>query len=83
VADPYPSGLVTHVYTLKTCTDDYRDNHPSGGLCHPTLDSYPIRATFTWTGSYNAGSGWIDLGSLDRTSATDYEVDEARGTPIG
>jgi hypothetical protein len=82
-ADPYPTGAVTHMFTLKTCTADYREHHPSGGLCHPTLDSYPVTATFTWIGSYNAGSGWIDLGALDRTSSTTYEVDEARGIPIG
>lgn len=80
-AVPYPDGEVTHTYTLKTCTPDYRANHPSGGLCHPTLDHYDIVVTFDWGGAYSVGSGWIDLGVLTRTATIDYDVDEARGHP--
>ncbi len=79
---PFPDGAVTHTYLLKTCTPEYRENHPSGGLCHPTLDHYDIVVTFEWGGSYNVGSGWIDLGTLDRTAAIDYDVDELRGHPV-
>lgn len=82
VATPYPTGAVSHLYTLKTCNATYRAMHPSGGLCHPSLESYPLQAVFVWTGSYNAGSGWTDLGTLDRSVTVDYDVDEARGVNI-
>jgi hypothetical protein len=82
-ATPYPSGQVTHTYTLKTCTAEYRDTHPSGGLCHPFLSAYTIDATFRWTGSYNVGTGWVDLGTLQRPTSLAYPVKEARGVPVG
>ncbi len=82
VARAYPTGDVTHTYVLKTCTAEYRAVHPSGGLCHPTLDRYEITATFSWNGSYNVGSGWIDLGILTRTTSLPYGVNEARGVPV-
>jgi hypothetical protein len=78
-ADPFPSGAVTHTYRFKTCTEEYRASHPSGGLCHPTLDRYRITATFSWYGEYTTDGSWIELGSLNRSNGTDYLVDEARG----
>lgn len=78
----YPAGEVRHTYSLKTCTAEYRAAHPSGGLCHPSLDHYEITATFTWSGSYNVGSDWIDLGTLTRTASLSYEVNEARGIVV-
>ncbi|MCZ7532198.1 MAG: hypothetical protein M5U23_02110 [Acidimicrobiia bacterium] len=83
VAAPYPTGQVSHLYFLKTCDPTYRSRHPSGGLCHPSLASYPIQATFVWAGSYDAGAGWTDLGTLDRSVTIDYDVDEARGVNVG
>jgi hypothetical protein len=82
LATPYPAGAVTHLYTLKTCPADYRANHPSGGLCHPTLDHYDITVTFDWGGSYNVDGIWVDLGILSRTTTVAYDVDEARGVPV-
>ncbi|MEZ5174603.1 MAG: hypothetical protein R2823_00140 [Acidimicrobiia bacterium] len=79
---PYPEGAVTHTYLLKTCSAHYRANHPSGGLCHPTLDRYPITATFTWEGSYSTGGSWRTLGTLEQSVTVSYDVDEARGVPI-
>jgi hypothetical protein len=78
-ANPFPSGAVTYTYRHKTCTDEYRASHPSGGLCHPTLDRYRITATFSWYGEYTTDGSWIELGSLNRTDGIDYLVDEARG----
>ncbi|KAA3638753.1 MAG: hypothetical protein DWP92_05675 [Armatimonadetes bacterium] len=80
---PYPTGQVSHLYTIKTCDAEYRNTHPSGGLCHPSLTAYPIRATFVWAGSYDAGSGWTDLGTLNRTVTMAYDVNEARGVNVG
>jgi len=78
-ARSYPVGSVTHTYVTKTCDATYRQDHPSGGNCHPTLDEYPITATFTWAGSYRVGAAWIDLGTLDRTVTVSYDVDEVQG----
>ncbi|MEA2022827.1 MAG: hypothetical protein U9N79_00905, partial [Actinomycetota bacterium] len=78
-ARSYPAGSVTHNYTTKTCDATYRAEHPSGGNCHPTLEAYPIKATFTWAGRYRVGGGWIDLGTLDRTVTVPYDVDEVQG----
>jgi hypothetical protein len=78
-ARPYPNGDVAHTYTTKTCDAAYRQDHPSGGNCHPTLEAYPITATFTWAGRYRVGGGWIDLGTLDRTVTVPYDVDEVQG----
>ncbi|MGI9666564.1 MAG: hypothetical protein ACR2N2_05615 [Acidimicrobiia bacterium] len=81
-ATPYPEGSVSHAFTHKTCTADYRANHPSGSLCHPTLDHYEIEARYVWTGEYATVSGWIVLGALTTTSTVSYDVDEARGVTI-
>ena len=79
-ADGYPEGAVTHIYELKTCSQQYRQEHPSGNLCSRTEEGYGITASYTWQGEYNIGSGWVTLGSLDRAAPTiDYDVDEARG----
>jgi hypothetical protein len=78
-ARPYPDGRVTHTYTTKTCDATYRREHPSGGNCHPTLEAYPVTATFTWSGRYRIGGGWIYLGTLDRSITVTYDVDEVQG----
>jgi hypothetical protein len=78
-ARPYPAGGVAHAYALKTCPPEYRINHPSGGSCHPTLEAYPITASFTWQGRYRIGAGWVDLGALNRTTTITYDVDEVVG----
>ena len=79
---PYPHGSVTHTYIFKTCTDVYRTTHPSGALCHPTLDRYAIAATFSWSAQYTTNGSWRELGTLNRSAADDYFVDEARGVTI-
>jgi len=76
---PYPEGLVTHTYAVKTCPPEYRETHPSGGHCHPTLEAYPITATFVWTGDYAVGGPWIELGTLPSTVTVAYDVDEVQG----
>jgi hypothetical protein len=79
-ADGYPTGSVTHIYELKTCSRQYREEHPSGNLCSRNDEDYSITASYTWQGEYNIGSGWVALGSLDRAAPTiGYDVDEARG----
>jgi hypothetical protein len=82
-ANPYPGGAVTHTYRTKTCPPRYRAEHPSGGLCHPTLEFYTIAAVHRWVGEYDVGSGWVQLGSLDRTASVAYDVDEVRGVLVG
>lgn len=79
---PYPTGEVTHTYTTKTCPPDYRITHPSGPNCHPTLEAYPVNATFTWWGEYRAGSGWIPIGTLDLSTTVLYDVDEVVGVLV-
>lgn len=81
-ADPYPTGSVTHTYRTKTCSAEYREEHPSGGLCHPTLEFYTITAIYRWVGEYDVGSGWVQLGILDRTVSVPYDIDEVRGVPV-
>ena len=81
-ADPYPDGTVTHSYRTKTCSPEYREEHPSGGLCHPTLEFYTIAALNRWVGEYNVGSGWVRLGTLDRSASLAYDVDEVRGVLV-
>lgn len=76
---PYPDGTVTHTYRAKTCPPSYRETHPSGRNCHPTLESYPITATFVWTGEYTVGGPWAVLGTLARTATVAYDVDEVQG----
>jgi hypothetical protein len=79
-ADGYPSGSVTHVYDTKTCSMQYRQEHPSGSLCSSSRTEYNITASYTWQGEYNVGSGWVMLGTLDRSAPRiGYDVDEARG----
>lgn len=79
-ADAYPTGSATHIYELKTCSQNYRTEHPSGTLCNRARDDYRITASYTWRGEYSVGSGWIALGSLNRAAPTiSYDVDEARG----
>lgn len=82
-ATGYPDGAAVHVYSMKTCTAEYRSEHPSGGLCHPTLDAYTILVAHTWVGEYRVGSGaWTALGALVRTASLAYDVDEVRGVPV-
>lgn len=81
-ADPYPGGTVTHTYTTKTCPPEYREEHPSGGLCHVSLEYYTITAIYRWVGEYDVGSGWAQLGTLDRMASLPYDVDEMRGVLI-
>lgn len=78
----FPNGTVSHTYDLKTCTATYREEHPSGGLCHPTLEAYTIDTSWTWVGEFNAGAGWIPLGTLSRSTQSIYEVDEVRGINV-
>lgn len=83
VALPYPDGAVTHIYTTKTCPPDYRIMHPSGRNCHPTLEAYPVTATYTWWGEYRIGGGsWIPIGTLDLATTVLYDVDEVFGVLV-
>lgn len=75
----YPSGGVTHTYVTKTCTAAYREGHPSGRNCHPTLEAYSVTASFVWAGRYRVGGAWIDLGTLTRSVTVPYDVDEVQG----
>ena len=79
VALPFPEGRVTHTYRTKTCPPEYRATHPSGQNCHPTLEAYPVAATFTWFGEYRVGGAWIPIGTLDLTTTIFYDVDEVVG----
>ncbi len=76
---PYPEGTATHVYRTKTCSAEYRESHPAGDRCHPSLDAYPVAVTFRWHGSYRYDAGWVDLGVLERTTTVAYDVDEVIG----
>ncbi|NHZ71193.1 MAG: hypothetical protein GWP18_06085 [Proteobacteria bacterium] len=79
-ASGYPDGAAHHTFARKTCTTEYRTEHPSGGLCHPSAAFYPIVTSFVWTGEFNTGFGWLPLGSLTRSAEpANYDVDEARG----
>jgi len=83
LALPYPDGGVTHIYKTKTCPPDYRINHPSGPNCHPTLEAYPVTATYTWWGEYRIGGGsWIPIGTLDLATTVLYDVDEVFGVLV-
>jgi hypothetical protein len=81
-ASGYPDGSASHVYRLKTCTDQYRSEHPSGGLCHPVLDVYTLDVSWVWTGEFDVGLGWTPLGALTRSTQVLYEVDEVRGVNV-
>lgn len=78
---PYPDGSAVHTYGLKTCGADYRATDPNGHLCHPTLETYPITVTFTWTARYRYDAGWIELESVDLSTTVAYDVDEVVGVP--
>ena len=78
----WPDGDASHTYSLKTCTPQYRSEHPSGGLCHPNLEGYAVTSLYVWVGEYSIGSGWIALGTLDRSSTVPYAVAEARGVNL-
>jgi len=75
-------GDASHGYAIKTCPEDYRLHDPSGWRCHPTLNAYPIRVTFSWVGSFRAGDSWTLLGTIDRSTALAYDVDEVVGVLI-
>ena len=79
---PFPDGRVTHTYQTKTCPPEYRATHPSGQNCHPTLEAYPMTATFTWFGEYRVGGAWIPIGTLDLTTSILYDVDEVVGVLV-
>lgn len=82
-ATGYPDGAASHAYGLKTCSAEYRNSHPSGGLCHPSAEFYPIAASYEWTGEFSVGSGWVRLGTLTVTApAVPYDVDEAIGVVV-
>ena len=72
----------THTYRTKTCPLDYRTHHPRGHLCHPTLEAYPITATYTWWGEYRIGGAWIPIGTLDLAATVAYDVDEVIGVLV-
>ncbi len=82
-ATGWPDGAVAHVYAVKTCPPEYRAEHPSGGLCHPTLEFYTITVAHTWVGEFRVGGlgAWTALGALTRTTSLAYDVDEVRGMP--
>jgi hypothetical protein len=82
VTSDAPADPSTHTYTTKTCPPEYRATHPSGPNCHPTLEAYPITATFTWWGEYRTGGTWIPIGTLDLTSTVLYDVDEVIGVLV-
>ena len=79
---PHPGGEVTHTFGVKTCSDEYRTSHPAGNRCHPTLAAYRIVATYAWAGEWSIGGPWTLLGTLDRTSAVAYDVDEVVGVLV-
>jgi len=82
VALPFPEGRVTHTYRTKTCPPEYRTTHPSGQNCHPTLEAYPVAATFTWFGEYRVGGAWIPIETVDLTTTIFYDVDEVVGVLV-
>jgi hypothetical protein len=77
--DPYPKGSATHLYHFKTCPPEYRLSHPSGPLCHPSLEAYPITVTYRWFGRFRTGGVWVGLGVLERSASLSYDVDEVIG----
>lgn len=83
----YPAAVAfgeeaSHGYTLKTCTDTYRLDDPGGWRCHPTLDAYPVRVTFSWVGRYRTGGPWILLGTIERAATLHHDVDEVVGVLV-
>jgi hypothetical protein len=81
-AAPFPAGDVGHVYLLKTCPAQYRQQHPRGPTCHPDLDAYPVTATYTWVGEWSVGAVWETLGIVELSAATSYDVDEVLGVLV-
>lgn len=74
----------SHAYALKTCPESYRSGHPAGYRCHPTLDAYRVTVSFGWMGRYRTDGGtWVNLGTLYRSTAFTYDVDEVIGFPVG
>jgi len=74
----------THAYALKTCPEWYRTGHPAGDRCHPSLEAYRVTVSFAWRGRYRTdGGAWINLGTLYRSTAFTYDVDEVIGFPVG
>jgi len=76
------AGDADHGYTIKTCPESYRRDDPSGWRCHPTLDAYPVRVTFAWTGQYRTGGSWILLGTIERSTTVLHDVDEVVGVLV-
>lgn len=74
-------GTKEHTYARKTCPPAYRVEHPSGGLCHPTLEAYSVEITFVWLGEYVRDGSWVELGEILRPATIAYDVDEIVGVP--
>ncbi|NQV07792.1 hypothetical protein HQ535_14720 [bacterium] len=72
---------VEHIYSIKTCPPAYRETHPAGHRCHPTLTDYPIVVTFHWFGAYSLRGEYTTLGTIERTTIVPYDVDEVIGVP--
>ncbi|VAW00795.1 hypothetical protein MNBD_ACTINO02-1993 [hydrothermal vent metagenome] len=77
-------GAVQHTYATKTCTAAEREER-RGELCHPSLEAYPITLVYTWEGEYRVlpDAAWTVLGTLDRTTTVDYDIDEIVGVLNG
>jgi hypothetical protein len=81
-SDAFNDGAA-YAYPLKTCPAAYRQDHPAGPRCHPTLERYPVTVSFAWLGRYRVGAaGWVNLGTLLRSASFLYDVDEVVGIPI-
>jgi hypothetical protein len=78
----YPvEGPKEHTFARKTCSSAYREQHPSGRLCHPVLEAYPIEIAFVWLGEYVRDDEWVGLGEIERPTSIAYDVDEIVGVP--
>jgi hypothetical protein len=85
IAPPAPygdPGPIRHTYALKTCPPDYRAHHLDGPKCHPSLESYAVTVTFEWQGRYRTGRRWIRIGSIDRSTSKQYDIDEVLGVLV-
>ncbi|MCH7668888.1 MAG: hypothetical protein IIC71_06770 [Acidobacteria bacterium] len=82
--DSITPGGVAHTYVTKTCDGEQRSRR-RGHLCHPFLEAYPITLVYTWEGEYRVlpNVAWIRLGTLDRVTTVDYDVDEIIGVLNG
>jgi len=76
------AGGAAHPYALKTCLPQDRPGAAPGGRCHPTLDEYPVRVTFVWTGRYRTGGAWNVVGSIERSRVVLHDVDEVIGVQV-